>query len=114
VAGIHGLAAEGGGDSGHASLPQQIEGGLTTGSQIGRGAIRADLAGVFAQRHLPDVVSAVLDRPLPAPPLLQPRRIRLLRGEAGQRVRPLLTEGAGLGAAEVLDGAVEATDLGQS
>jgi hypothetical protein len=100
------MAAEGGGDVGDAGPPQEIEHRIATGGEIGRGAVRTHLAGVFAQDHIAYIVQAVLNLPVPAPRLLQPGGIRLLRREAGEDTgdgkRPFLADGTGLGAADHL------------
>ena len=107
------MAREGGGDIGDTDPTQQIAGGVATGGEIGWGAVRADLAGVFTQGAVAHVMQPVLDLLVPAPQLLQPRSARLLGREAGAGLRPFLADGTGLGAADVLDVAVDATDLGQ-
>jgi len=100
------MAAEGGGDVGDAGPPQEIERRIATGGEIGRGAVRTHLAGVFAQGHIAYIVQAVLNLPVPAPRLLQPGGIRLLRREAGEDtgegIGPFLADGTGLGAADHL------------
>src|SRR5262245_5372658 len=106
------MAAKGGGDMGDAGLPQERAGGIATGSEIGRGTICADLAGVFTQRDVTDVLHAVLDRTVAAPQLLQSGGIHLVWGQTGEGIGPLLARRAGPGAADIRDFAVDATDLG--
>src|SRR5258706_7127328 len=65
------MATEGGGDSGDTDPTQQIEGGVATGGEMGRGAVRADLAGVFTPGDVADVMQPVLDVPMAAPQVLQ-------------------------------------------
>jgi hypothetical protein len=73
-----------------AVLPQQSEGGIATGGEIGGCVVRAGLTGVFTQGHVADVVQPILELPMTAPQLFQPGGIRLLGRQAGQGVRPLL------------------------
>lgn len=61
------MAAQGGGDIRDAVLAQQVEGGVATGGEIGRSMVHSDLAGIFTQRHVADIVQAALDLPVPAP-----------------------------------------------
>src|SRR5689334_13613698 len=68
----HGMAAECCGDIGDAALPQQVEGGIAARGEIGRRPVCPDLTGVLAERHVPDVMEAILDLPVPAPHLLEP------------------------------------------
>lgn len=108
---MHRVPTQGGSDIGHAAQPQQVEGGIATSGEVGWGPVRPDLASVLPERHIPDVVQAVLDLPVAAPQLLEPRRIRLLRRQAGAGVRPLLARRARLAATAVLPFAVDAADL---
>ena len=51
-----------------------------------RGGAGPDPGGVLGEGHIPDVVQAVLDRPVPADEVGEPGRAGLGDGEAGDRV----------------------------
>ena len=55
-----------------------------------RGVPLADLAGVFTERHVADVVRTVLDAPVPSVPTQQGRGIRQATRHAGDPVRHLV------------------------
>ena len=105
------MATQRGGDVGDASGPEQIERGIATGSEVGGGAIGADLASLLAQRDIADVVQDVLDLPVATPELFQPRRIRLLGRQTSQRIRLLAAGVPSALPADILDLAVDAADL---
>ena len=50
------MPTEGRGDIGDASLTQQIEGRIAAGGEVRGSAVRTHLAGVFAQRYVPDIM----------------------------------------------------------
>src|SRR5690349_6333529 len=94
-------------------LAEQVERGIATGREIGRSVVDADLAGVFAQRHIAHVMLAVLDLPVSAPHLCDPCGIRPLGRQTRQGGGPLLAGLAPPRPTDVLDLTIDSADLGK-
>lgn len=104
-----GAGAQGGGDVGVAAEAQQRNHGIPEGRQVLGCVSAANAAGVFVEDHVADVVQAVLDTPMVAPPGKQPGRPRLLARHTGDGVFDL-----GRLLAAAARGAGESTDLGRT
>lgn len=79
-------AAEGGSDVLRAGQAQQADGEVAQGGHDPRAGLSADLLAIFVIRHVPHIVGAVLDGPVPAVEVKQPCRRGLLWRQAGDAV----------------------------
>jgi hypothetical protein len=101
MARIHGMVAQGSRHIGIARAAHQAEAGIAAGGEVGGRVADADLAGVLTQGHIAHPMQAVFDRPLATPQRQEPRRIGLVRRQAGQGARFLA---GGLARAPAADG----------
>ena len=86
--GTTGVGAQRGGDVGVAGPPQGGDGRAPQRRHHLWAGPGAHLAAVLVERHVADPVEFVLDAPVPPPQRQESGRVRLVRGQAGDRVAP--------------------------